>query len=225
MAEFKAKDISSLKTLGERLREIRTEARIDLADASRATGIQKSYLIALEEGRYDRLPGEMYARNFIKNYAEYLELNPESVFRLYDKERRVVRSDHYSKEGPLLPRRLASRHFIITPKIIQRLAIAVVILACFAYLGYIIYKSISPPSLTIDTPADNLITTHTEIDIAGHVEPESQLLINGREIVSDQDGAFHDSITLQNGVNVITIEATKKRSKPTVIYRKILLNK
>jgi cytoskeletal protein RodZ len=225
MAEFKAKEISSLKTLGERLREIRTEAHIDLTNASRSTGIQKSYLVALEEGRYDRLPGEMYARNFIKKYAEFLELNPVSVFRMYDKERQVVQSSARPASAPLLPQRLASHHLIMTPKIVRWLAIAVVIMACFVYLGYIIYKSVSPPTLIVDAPADNLITTHSEIDVAGKVEPESQLQINGREIVSDQNGVFRDTITLQSGVNIITIEAVKKRSKPTIVYRKVLLNK
>ncbi|MFA6198262.1 MAG: helix-turn-helix domain-containing protein [Patescibacteria group bacterium] len=225
MAEFTAKDIRSIKTLGERLRAIRTEAGIELADASSATGIQKSYLAALEEGRYDRLPGEMYARNFLKSYAEYLELNPASVFRLYEKERQVDRSQRQPSNTPLLPQRISAHSLAITPKIVRRLAIALVILACFAYLGYVIYKSISPPLLTIDTPTDNLITTQSVLDISGHVEPESQLQINGREVVSDQNGAFHDTVTLQEGLNIITLEAVKKRSKPTIIYRKVLLNK
>ncbi|WP_414703613.1 RodZ domain-containing protein [Pseudalkalibacillus sp. SCS-8] len=47
------------------------------------TKIQKRYLQAIEEGQYSILPGAFYARAFIKNYAEAVDLDPDQLFEEY----------------------------------------------------------------------------------------------------------------------------------------------
>jgi cytoskeletal protein RodZ len=37
----------------------------------------------LEKGEYDKLPGEVYAKGFIKNYGNFLELNGEELVRKF----------------------------------------------------------------------------------------------------------------------------------------------
>lgn len=221
MTEFRSKDIRSTQTLGERLAEVRTDSRYTWADVSEATGIRQTYVQAIEEGRYADLPGDIYTKNFLRRYAEFLELNSESVLQLYEKEKGVGRPTQ--GDPSLLPRRrLSAHHFVITPKIIRRLGVALAILACFAYLGFEINQSISPPKLTIESPAENTITSELTIDVVGQVAGEAEVTVNGREIISDPNGRFRDTIALQDGVNIITIEAVKKRSKPTVVYRSVL---
>lgn len=46
----------------------------------------KRYIVAIEEGNYDQLPGAFYARAFIKTYAEALGLDVDEVFTTYKRD-------------------------------------------------------------------------------------------------------------------------------------------
>ena len=52
--------------LGSSLREARLRRGLDLADVERATRIRSRYLAALEEERFDVLPGEAYAKGLFE---------------------------------------------------------------------------------------------------------------------------------------------------------------
>ena len=76
-----------MNQLGERLREAREGQGINISQAAVETRILQRYLIALEDGDYQHLPGDVYARGFIRNYAEYLGLPTEELIELYRRER------------------------------------------------------------------------------------------------------------------------------------------
>nr|WP_275980216.1 helix-turn-helix domain-containing protein [Halalkalibacter alkaliphilus] len=75
-----------MSELGQYLKEAREEKQISLDDLQRTTKIQKRYLIAIEEGRFDTLPGIFYARAFVKTYAEAIGLDPDPLFDQYRHE-------------------------------------------------------------------------------------------------------------------------------------------
>jgi len=76
--------------LGERLRTAREEQGISISQAAVETRILQRYLIALEDGDYQHLPGDVYARGFIRNYATYLGLSAEELIELYRRERGIT---------------------------------------------------------------------------------------------------------------------------------------
>jgi cytoskeletal protein RodZ len=45
---------------------------LDLADCAAATRIRERYLIAIEDGRFESLPGPAYVSGFIRAYAGHL---------------------------------------------------------------------------------------------------------------------------------------------------------
>jgi cytoskeleton protein RodZ len=61
--------------IGPTLREARMRAKIDIADVELATKIRARYLRAIENEEWSILPGETFARSFIRTYAEYLGLD------------------------------------------------------------------------------------------------------------------------------------------------------
>ena len=73
--------------LGIFLREAREARGVSLAQAAAETRIVQRYLAALELGEFHHLPGDVYARGFLRNYAQYLELPTEEVLELYRAER------------------------------------------------------------------------------------------------------------------------------------------
>ena len=81
-----------MATLGEVLRTAGREARrISLDEAERGTKIRQKYLSALEDDNMAALPGPVYARGFVRNYASYLELDVDEVMELYDGARQPTR--------------------------------------------------------------------------------------------------------------------------------------
>lgn len=76
-----------MSELGERLREARESQGISLSQAAVETRILQRYLVALEDGDYQHLPGDVYARGFIRNYANYLGLPGDELIELYRQDR------------------------------------------------------------------------------------------------------------------------------------------
>lgn len=71
-----------LDTVGQDLRAARLRRGDDLASVSRALKIRKDHLEALEEDRFEQLPGRAYAIGFVRSYADYLGIDPvQSVER------------------------------------------------------------------------------------------------------------------------------------------------
>ncbi len=73
--------------VGDQLRRARESKHWSLEEAERTTGIRKRFLQAMEEGRWDMLPGELQVRGFLKSYSNHLGLNGEEMLALH--ERRV----------------------------------------------------------------------------------------------------------------------------------------
>lgn len=69
--------------IGDILRKEREKQKLSLRDVEEGTSIRSVYLEALEKGEYDKLPGEVYAKGFIKNYGNFLELNGEDLVRQF----------------------------------------------------------------------------------------------------------------------------------------------
>lgn len=62
----------SNESVGKALTRVREEKNLSLDEVSRATKIKKEFLIAIEEDRIEALPGQVFARGFIRAYADYL---------------------------------------------------------------------------------------------------------------------------------------------------------
>lgn len=72
-----------MESYGALLKAKRLEKNIDFETISRETTITRQYLEALEEEDTTAFPGEPYLVGFLKNYAEYLELDSTKILNLY----------------------------------------------------------------------------------------------------------------------------------------------
>lgn len=68
------------------LRETRVKLGRDIAVAATTLRIRQPYLEAIEEGRYQDLPGSTYAVGFVRGYAEYLGLDGAEIVRRFKQE-------------------------------------------------------------------------------------------------------------------------------------------
>ena len=77
--------------IGDSLREARTRRGFTPADVHKAIRIRERYLTALEEERWDMLPGEAYTKGFLRTYTEHLGLNSQLYIDEYNA--RIARHD------------------------------------------------------------------------------------------------------------------------------------
>jgi cytoskeletal protein RodZ len=75
--------VLALTELGQRLRQERESKGLSLEDLQKLTKIQKRYLLGIEEGNYEVMPGKFYVRAFIKQYCEAIGLDTDAIFEEY----------------------------------------------------------------------------------------------------------------------------------------------
>ncbi|MGF7087404.1 cytoskeletal protein RodZ [Kroppenstedtia sanguinis] len=68
----------------DRLRQAREEAGLTLEDVQDRTNIQIRYLQALEDGDFSVLPGKFYTRAYLRNYGEFLDLDPAPMIQQFE---------------------------------------------------------------------------------------------------------------------------------------------
>jgi cytoskeletal protein RodZ len=90
--------------IGETLREARTAAGIQLDDAERTIRIRVRYLHALENEEWDVLPGDAYARGFLRTYADFLGLDGRALVDEYDRREAPAQAER-PVERPFEPPR------------------------------------------------------------------------------------------------------------------------
>lgn len=70
---------SDYQEIGKILQDAREKLGLTLEDISSATKIQVRYLQAIENGQVDRLPGPFYVKAFIRQYANTVNLDPNTI--------------------------------------------------------------------------------------------------------------------------------------------------
>ncbi|GAJ25956.1 transcriptional regulator [Liquorilactobacillus sucicola DSM 21376 = JCM 15457] len=65
--------------IGKNLKNARIEKGYTLDDLQQITKIQKRYLIAIEDEKFDALPGDFYVKAFVRQYAETVGMDPEEL--------------------------------------------------------------------------------------------------------------------------------------------------
>ena len=79
-------DDQNLSTItgGNYLKNIREIKGLSLSDISKKTMVGTTYLTAIEEERVEELPALIFAKGYIKAYAQCLGLNPKETLKKFD---------------------------------------------------------------------------------------------------------------------------------------------
>jgi cytoskeletal protein RodZ len=203
-------------SLPERLHDARERKGVDLYRAERDTKIRARYLAALESGDYEDLPGSVYTKGFLRNYALYLGLDPEDVIRQWKRER----GDTYVPAEPVLavPRPIeAPRKGLTFSPIIVVAALLTVLIGVFAvYIGVQLVRFAKPPTIAVTTPATAVVEVGE--DAASYILKGTSLAgatvtiaEAGREqpyrVTADANGRWTSEVQLRRGRNEFTVNA------------------
>lgn len=128
--------------LGNRLKEARKEKGISLDDLQEMTKIQKRYLKNIEEGNYDSMPGKFYVRAFIKQYAEAVGLDPETLFEEYQSDIPRTEQEEFPEQLSRVQtssKRAAPDTFKMM-NVLPRILVVAAIIAILFLLWFVVYK-------------------------------------------------------------------------------------
>ena len=201
-------------SLPERLLAARERKGVDLYRAERDTKIRARYLAALERGDYRELPGNVYTKGFLRNYALYLGLDPDDVLLQWRRER----SDPREPQAVIsVPRPIAAprQGLTFSPSLIVFALLMIGVLIFGVYLAFQLLRFAKPPTIAVSEPATAVIEVEedtTSYVFEGVTIPGGTVTIKGpdREIraTADSSGNWSQTIDLRRGENPFEITAT-----------------
>ncbi len=74
------------KLVHEIIKEAREKLGVSIDEISDLLKIKSKYLISIENGDFDQLPGNTYVIGFLKSYSSFLRLNTNEIIELYKKQ-------------------------------------------------------------------------------------------------------------------------------------------
>jgi hypothetical protein len=113
--------------IGSSLRAARMRQELELSQAEHDTRIRAKYLRALEDERFDVLPGPAYTKGFLRTYADYLGLDAQPFVDEYNT--RFAPEEEEPEPPPQL--RIRRRRFAVAPwlLVVAALAASIAVLA------------------------------------------------------------------------------------------------
>lgn len=204
--------------LGERLVAAREAKGIDLLRAERETKIRRPYLAALERGDYASLPGGVYVRGFLRNYAQYLGLDPDEAVAQWHREAPA----DVPEPVIVVPRPLvaARKGLVLSSGIVVAAVVTVVVLAILAYIGFQLVRFSEPPPLNVVQPP----TAVTEVaegastyalrgtTVAGGLVTVEAPGRDPLNITAAGDGAWLATVELRRGKNQFDVSAVDPKT-------------
>ncbi len=121
-------------SVGRKLREARGRRKLSLAEVEAATKIRGRYLQAIENDDWEQLPGETYARAFVRTYGRYLGLDGERLAEEQRRSRGAARPGERLPRVDPRPRPVSRRRAGGRRRPSPRLAVAVVVALAIAAL-------------------------------------------------------------------------------------------
>lgn len=132
--------------LGDRLRQAREAKGLSLEQLEEITRIRRRYLQALEEEDLGQLPGQVFVRGFLRNYAVAVGLDPQEILAINDL-RPASPAAARPDEGrePFLKEPLAAPH--AGQRLVGAVVAAMAIVA-LALGGWTLYRQYGLPAIT-----------------------------------------------------------------------------
>ncbi|VAX29774.1 hypothetical protein MNBD_NITROSPIRAE02-1177 [hydrothermal vent metagenome] len=112
--------------LGEYLRKHREKANLSLKEISLITRIRCEYLKALENEEFEKIPGEVFVRGYIKEFLKTISIEPSEAIRLYNEQKKA--SAATQEPLPLPPKIRFSPQLLLYPLVALLIIIPMIML-------------------------------------------------------------------------------------------------
>jgi len=215
---FFTKKITSASNLGQQLEQARYKTGLSLKLISKHINISADYLEALEKNNWSKLPGEIYAKNFLKKYCEFLKIDPNEIKK--NNLQKTLQTHRASNRA--FHKKTNFKDLINLPRLLRNIFIIFIVGLILTYIVWQIIQITHTPEIIIYYPTSDLTTKESSLIITGQINKEARVKINHENIILDTNNNFQQKINLLPGLNNIIIEAKTKYSQTKIIEKKII---
>ncbi len=138
--------------IGESLREARIKRGLSPADVQKAIRIRDRYLQALEEERWELLPGDAYVKGFLRSYADFLGLDANLYIDEFNSRFAHGEEPQFRSPPPGSAGSASRRIGWLRPLLAIAVIVAIVAAVAAWQLGRSPHKTSPPPPTTSTTP-------------------------------------------------------------------------
>jgi transcriptional regulator with XRE-family HTH domain len=190
-------------TFGERLKRERELRDVTVDEICSATRIAPKFLEALENEQWQKLPGGVFGRGFVRSIARYLGLSEENLLSEYDLARVET-----STPAPLKPEdRIPS-----PPKWIPVLAVIVLISALvgmvfggrYAWMWYAAHRAAKKASAVVSIPSATASQAGLQLSITAFAAARVQVIADGSMVYDAELPSGHNVHFPANGKFAVT---------------------
>lgn len=138
--------------LGGRLQAAREEKDLSLEEVAETLRIPLNYLESLEDGAFDVFSSDLHARGFLRNYAAFLDLDPEEILAQYDDLRGKPRVIRTHSTSPLIGAAPARRSTLGVDALLGLVVIALLGLGLYSVYARQNHQEPTPTPGPLPTP-------------------------------------------------------------------------
>jgi cytoskeletal protein RodZ len=212
LEEFKLKKVPQ-ETLGEYLYSIRQDLGLSLEEVAKHTGIFEKFLAAIESGKYQQLPPDVYVLGFLKKIADLYKISCTELLEQFKKERNITEQTALKRIAPNKGLKATLSKVSITPKLITISAGALLGIGAGLYILVQVFSVNRTPTLTVFTPTQDSVVKGSSVEIKGKTEPGITLSVNGQNVLVQPDGSFASTLGVAPGQKDLQLVATNKFGK------------
>jgi len=185
-------------TFGERLKRERELREVTVDEICSATRIAPKFLEALENEQWEKLPGGVFGRGFVRIIARYLGLSEENLLSEYDLARVETSTPVPHKPENRIPS---------APKWIPALAVILLLSALvgmvfggrYAWMWYAAHRAAKKASAVVSIPSATASQAGLELSIAASAAARLQVIADGATVYDAELSSGHNLYSPANG--------------------------
>lgn len=142
MKKISHKKGDDMSKLGSTLKNKRETLGLDVDKVTEETRISADIIDVLEKGEYKSMPSYNHAKNFVKNYAEYLKLEQDKVQALFEEE---CTKEDFDREVVYVTAPVTKEKGSASSGV--RFAVPLIIVAVLLFGGYKVFEAMQKSGL------------------------------------------------------------------------------
>jgi cytoskeletal protein RodZ len=217
-----------MKTVGDILKVRRLQKKLQVKDVILAIKVKEQYLIAIENNDFSPFMDEVFALGFVRDYAEFLGINPEEItpfFRRTWEMNKIKHKNLKASGNKNIEENIFIKKIENAGRNISNIIIGIgTIIILIVFVGFLIseyQKNIIRPEVTLVNPANDTQVSAQKFEIKGKTDVENKIYVNSEEVNINSKGEFSQKIELKTGLNKIKIKVVNPRGKESTIERLI----
>jgi len=191
-----------MNSISDIFRLAREEKGLTIGEIIKATKIPRTFILALENNRFNELPGGLYPVLYVRKYAKFLGLSEEKMAAFFRRDYpNPVKKKVFS---------FSQNFFPFSPKLRKFIVPFLILFVFFTYLLFQYLSFVLPPKIKYEIKK----TENNEVEIFGATSPAAVLKINGAIVNLDTKGKFSNKIDATDLKEItITVESPSGKTR------------